>query len=79
LRFWQICEKRSRTRKTEISLQQVQRHSTSCAADCPQKHQYAGDKGGKSAINETVDDFVAHVMEVLRANCVDAYIFFFLL
>jgi hypothetical protein len=37
----------------------------------PQKQQHAGDKGGKSAIKKNVDDFVAHVMVALRANCVD--------
>ena len=38
---------------------------------CPQKKRYARDKGGKSAVKKNVDDFVAHVMEALRANCVD--------
>jgi len=46
-----------------------------CAADCPQKQQHAGDKGGKSAIKKNVDDFVAHAMKALRANFVDVDIF----
>jgi hypothetical protein len=43
-----------------------------CAAECPQKQQHAGDKGGKSAIKKNVEDFVAHIMEAFRAKCVDA-------
>jgi hypothetical protein len=43
------------------------------AAECPQKQQYAGDRGGKSAAKKNAGAFLVHVMGASRANSVDAY------
>ena len=41
------------------------------AAECPQKKQHAGDKGGESAAKKTADVFPVHVMGASRASIVD--------
>jgi hypothetical protein len=41
------------------------------AAECPQKQQHAGDRGGKSAAKKNADAFLVHVMGALRASIVD--------
>jgi len=41
------------------------------AAECPQKQQHAGDRGGKSAA-KNADGFPTHVMGVSTASSVDA-------
>jgi len=43
------------------------------AAECPQKQQHAGDRGGKSAAKKNAGLFLVHVMGASRANSVDAY------
>ena len=40
------------------------------AAQCPQKQQHAGDRGGKSAAKKNADAFPVHVIGASRANIV---------
>jgi hypothetical protein len=42
------------------------------AAECPYKHQHAGDRFGKSAASKKADAFPVHVMGASRANSVEA-------
>jgi len=42
------------------------------AADCPQKQQHAGDRGGKSAAKKKAGAFLVHAMGASRANIVEA-------
>jgi len=42
------------------------------AAECPQKQQHAGDRGGKLAAKKTADAVPVHVMGASRASSVNA-------
>ena len=42
------------------------------AAECPQKQQHAGDRGGKSAAKKNADAFPVHIMGTSRASSVEA-------
>jgi CCR4-NOT transcriptional regulation complex NOT5 subunit len=42
------------------------------AAECPQKQQHAGDRGGKSAAKKNAGVFLVHVMGASRSNSVNA-------
>jgi len=50
----------------------VQKLGHLAAAECPQKQQCAGNRGGKSATKRNADAVLMHVMGASRANSMDA-------